>query len=126
LGWIAIAIGALLFLLSLLSVLGVTSSDQLAQAQSALVVVLAFAAAIFIVVFGLSLVIFGELIQVFLDIEENTRDSVTKLRALQTEIAGNTSARLPHDAQPAPPTCSSCGAKNEIGSKFCEQCGRAL
>lgn len=127
-GWIAIAIGALYFLLCLLSVLGIFSApgQPESQGQSALTAILQFAAALFIGAFGLWLVILGEMIQVFLDIEENTRDSVTKLRAVEAAIAGNASARLPRDTPPAPPTCASCGAKNEIGSKFCEQCGRAL
>ena len=123
LGWIVIVLGALSFLVSLLSLLGISSS----QGGSPLVVILVFSAEILIAAFGFSLIIFGEMIQVFLDTEENTRDSATRLRALGPpgEAPGRPSyvnAPMP----PPPPTCPSCGAHNETGAKFCEQCGKPL
>jgi hypothetical protein len=127
-GWIAIVIAGLLCLLAIFGSSDVSQNNPLGSSSGndAIVRILLVVVALVIAGFGLWLVILGEMIQVFLDVEENTRDSVTRLRAVEAAIAGTTPGRLPHETPPTSPTCPSCGAKNDSGSKFCEHCGKAL
>src|SRR5690242_19070666 len=82
LGWIAIILGGIVLLVSLSGLSSASSSPSGFMGG-----ILGFVVAIVIAGFGLSLVIVGELIQVFLDIEENTRETVKALSVPGVTVA---------------------------------------
>jgi len=126
-GWIAIALGGFVLLLGLFhgDVSQTNPFGSSSGSQAVVERIVACVVAIVIAGFGLWLVIIGELIQVFLDIEENTRETALGLRTFKVE-AGNGAALPLQENASSSQTCSSCGTENERGSKFCEQCGKAL
>lgn len=127
-GWFLLIVGALIFLIGLISKLN-TSPGDVSAGILYIAGTLGMMGGMAVMSVGIGFIVYGEIIGVFLDIEENTRETrdatLALTRSLQsaTGTAQTVALSAAPPPPPMPPKCGRCGAVNAIDSKFCESCG---
>jgi hypothetical protein len=120
-GVIAILLGLLLMFIGFVSGHDAVSSSASPFALAAGYGM--FAGSLLLILMGIGLLAIAESIKVFIDIEENTRETKDEIVIF---ARATKSCLISPPPATSPLHCAKCGTANSLGSKFCENCGAAL